>query len=331
VSTQVDGRHLLYQAMRWLVALAIFTVASTPASAMTPAVQDERFITCGTPTERAHALKLAKQLGVRVVRINALNTREWRYWGCDPVAAARAVHAAGLRPQITVIGNVRYAVRLARRLGPIVRTWSVWNEPNHPSFRWGPITRNPASYGRFYRRASRAIRRADKGAKVLFGELIGGISYTARIVRRMRIKTDGLAIHPYTWGDPGLHDRPLKVFLRAWRKKLPRWAARGRFCRAGRRRCVPPPIYATEFGYMAENWEARGYERWVSNWKEGVPDSFIVDWLPAAWRIMRRFKVRQVVQYQLIDSGQGWDTALVDEDGRRPQFDELARYIKTTR
>jgi hypothetical protein len=46
---------------------------------------------------------------------------------------------------------------------------------------------------------------------------------------------------------------------------------------------------------------------------------------------MRRFKVRQVVQYQLIDSGQGWDTALVDEDGRRPQFDELARYIKTTR
>jgi len=316
------------------LAVLVMLAIAAPAGARppVPGVQDERFITCGTPDERAHAIALAKQLGARTVRINALNSREWRSLGCDPVAAVQAVAAAGLRPFLTVVGDARHARRLVRQVGGQVELYSVWNEPNHPGWRWGPVTANPRSYSRLFRRVSRVIRRLDPSAKVLFGELMPpGFKYTTRVVAHTRIRADGLAIHPYVWADPRGAKSPLHAYIKKWRRKLRTWARRGRLCRIGPRRCRPLPIYATEHGYHAEGFVRDRYSRWVWDGKPSIPEELVAEWLPAAWRVMSRQRLRIVVQYQMLDSEQDWDTALVDGDGPRFQFTALAEQIRSGR
>ena len=78
------------------------------------------------------------------------------------------------RPNARQFGQ--FVTALARRYGPYIATWSIWNEPNPPQFLMPQYRRkrpvSPAIYRGLYRAAYRAIRsvRTNRRDKVLIGE-----------------------------------------------------------------------------------------------------------------------------------------------------------------
>lgn len=184
------------------------------------ATQDEAAITCGSSAERDDVFAKARQIPrLRVVRVNAIENMN-PLFGCDPVAAVRAIAAAGYKPYVTVVGSPAYAKFLARAVGPLVDAWGVWNEVNLPS--WGRLgymqnSKGPSSYRKLIARMGRVLRRYDPGAKVRIGELapltgkptekatglVGETRYMDRVLKRgATLRVDGLAVHAYAWYGP---------------------------------------------------------------------------------------------------------------------------------
>lgn len=310
-----------------LAAVLATTLVPSAAQAYTPqvAVQDEAALTCGTPEQRSEALTASKWLGAKVVRLNAIQTSPWDGKpGCDIAPAIKDVRAKGMRPQVTVVGSLAYTRKLVRRHARQVKTWSVWNEPNHPGWWFGPVTSKPASYGRHYQRSYKAIRKADREACVLFGELVDGSgAYLRKAVRGRRLRACGIAIHPYEWSsDPRKQFRSQLVDYRRLARTL---ARKGLLCRTKpARRCRPVPIYVTEFGYLSVR---------RKNWAP-IADTIQAKWLPRAWKVACQQGVRQMLHYQLYESASDllWDTSLfADDGGARPQAVALARYLHNTK
>lgn len=168
----------------------------------------------------------------------------------------------------------RWVRAVATRYGDRVDLWSIWNEPNHPSF-LGPQFRHgrphtPKLYRRLYQAAERSIHRVPGGSKdaVLFGEtapignqnVVAPLAFMrgamclsksykkARGCKKLRI--DGYAHHAYTrkegptarFGDGddvsiGSLDRLVKALDRAGKAGA---IDRGR------------SIYLTEFGIQSK-------------------------------------------------------------------------------
>jgi len=85
-----------------------------------------------------------------------------------------------------------------------VRLWQVWNEPNFVVF-WKPSP-NPAAYARLLRASARAIRSADRRAKIVLAGVapVGAGLKTWVFLRRLfrvpgiRHDFDFVALHPYS-------------------------------------------------------------------------------------------------------------------------------------
>jgi hypothetical protein len=167
----------------------------------------------------------------------------------------------------------RFVTAVARRYGGQVRTWSIWNEPNHPDFlrpqyAKGKRPLSPAIYRSLYLAAHRALRATGQGREtILFGETapVG----TGKVVNPLhflrgtlclnrnyektrrcgRLPTSGYAHHPYTPRKGPFHvpqsrnDVTIGVLSRLT-KALDRSARRGRIRRG-------LPIYLTEFGIQS--------------------------------------------------------------------------------
>lgn len=318
------------------------------------ATQDEGAITCGSSAERDDAFAKARQIPrLRVVRVNAIENMN-PLFGCDPVAAVRAIAAAGYKPYVTVVGSPAYAKFLAQAVGPLVDAWGVWNEVNLPS--WGRLgymqnSKGPSSYRKLIARMGRVLRRYDPGAKVRIGELapltgkptekatglVGETRYMDRVLKRgATLRVDGLAVHAYAWyGPKRVRGRgEMTGYILMWRRVVRRWARDGRLCRATARQragqtmknphpCRPVPIYVTEAGYM----RASGVDR-----HKVFDTPTTASRLVASWRQACQQKVRQMFHYQLVDNGQPeWDTALFSEWGARPEFGALQGYLRTAK
>lgn len=188
-----------------------------------------------------------------------------------------------------------------------VELFSLWNEPNHPSFLRGTSAEQAAGilpaarYRDLYRAGYRAAKRANPKAKVLLGELSPGPRRGSRFGldeprRRLtapeflsevaspgsELEADGVAWHPYQHGlDPLRRSTEGYVGtgdLDALQRTLDGLWARGP---DGRRRlALPsqspsprgrPPLLLTEFGYLI-----RGSPR-------RPPSHIIDDTARAAW------------------------------------------------
>ena len=205
-----------------------------------------------------------------------------------------ATEARGMTVQLTLTGPVpKWATRarrdyrtnpvpklfgqwvtaVARRYGPRVDLWSVWNEPNQPQFLRPQFKRgrpaSPALYRRLYVAAEKALHGVPGGAgdTVLFGEtspvgnvhivsplafMRGALCLDAQWHKRAgcrKLRIDGYAHHAYTKrmgpsyhsADPdevniGTLDRLVRALNRAARAGA---IARGR------------DIYLTEFGIQS--------------------------------------------------------------------------------
>lgn len=287
-------------------------------------LQDELSITCDGFGWRDNALELAPELGVRAIRINMDERRR----GCAAEdSAPKDIVAAGMRPQITLISDPRgdreariaYMAARAARHADTVDLYSVWNEPELTNFKRPDGGHH--TYRRFFPAARRAIRRADPGAKVCIAEssthALGRKRWLAQTFakRRRPVRADCLAIHPYHWPWAKYVSTAYFRKLRAFKRRVRRWARTRRLCRprrnasyltgAPRHRCRPVPIHITENG--------------VGLWNGEAGDATAIE---HAWRFCVRLKFRQCAQYQLFPafthrySPQRWNTGLADHNCR---------------
>lgn len=98
-----------------------------------------------------------------------------------------------------------------------VRLWQIWNEPNFVLF-WRPWPR-PAAYARLLRVSARAIRGADRRARIVLAGVApvnAGIDTAVFLRRLFRVAGIGrdfelAAIHPYSATLPQLEDQLRRV------------------------------------------------------------------------------------------------------------------------
>ena len=317
---------------------------------------------------RERAYTAARRIEARSVRINVLwkwvaKTRaqdgwDWSYYD----SAVDAALAHGLEPQLTLTGPApawatadgrpgarrpdpamfgEFAAAAAERYRGRVPRYSIWNEPNWPSW-LSPQRAAAGIYRRLYLAAYAAIRQADPAARILIGELAPmgppeaatpPLEFLRALTCRDRrwharrscapLVADGFAHHPYalrwgpdyrgptrddvTMGSLGRLERALRVLAHRHALATPAGHA--------------PPVYLTEFGYHANSLRIR----------EPLRTRYTLQ----AFEIAARDRhVRQIVWYQLAQPPPSptrqWDTALLRRGGRpRPVFTALVRWLRS--
>jgi hypothetical protein len=358
------------------VALAVILWSAAPAArALELGVQDDRLF-LGPPVTAdaapgipaARGLALARAVGATTLRMNvrwaAVTVARERYDLSRYEAAVDAARAAGLRVQLALTGPApawatangregnrapdagafgRFAATVASALRGRVARYAVWNEPNWRGL-LTPRSRAPVLYRGLYRAAWSALRRADPGARVLFGELAPmGAPEDAtsplaflraatctdrrwRVVRRCApLHADGFALHPYTlrWRPdfPGRSRDDVTTGSLGRTDAALRRLAAGRALSSRRGRALP--LYLTEWG-----WHARS-----PSIPEPLRTAFMLGGLDL---IAADPHVRQVVWYQLVGAPDrprpGWDTGLLAADGSpRPAYAALRRWGRRAR
>jgi hypothetical protein len=364
--------------MRLVATLAaglILVTAAPTAPALELGIQDDRLF-LGPPVttdavpgvSAARGLALARAVGASTLRMNvrwaAVSVARERYDLSRYEAAVDAARAAGLRVQLALTGPApawatadgregnrapdagafgRFAATVAAALRGRVARYAVWNEPNWRGL-LTPRSRAPVLYRGLYRAAWRALRQADPGARVLFGELAPmGAPEDAtsplaflraatctnrrwRLVRRCApLHADGFALHPYTlrWRPdfPGRSpDDVTTGSLGRIDTALRRLAARHAL---STRRGRELALYLTEWG-----WHARS-----PSIPEPLRTSFMLGGLDL---IAADPHVRQVVWYQLVGAPDlprpVWDTGLLAADGSpRPAYAALRGWGRRAR
>jgi hypothetical protein len=277
-------------------------------------------------------VELARGYGIRV---QFSLTGPGPAWGTPTGEVARGHN----RPKARLYAQFVRAV--ARRFEGRVQRYSLWNEPNWSSW-LAPQKQAARRYRQLYQLGYRAIKREDRRADVLFGELVPYDSRHSiapleflrkvacvnrrykptRLARRNRrasprsgkrcaggaLKADGFAHHPYEFEKrPRLARRPTRDDVSL--------GSLGRLTRAldklERSRALVPrgrawlPLYLTEFGYFRAG-ERRIAERRRAKWA--------VEGFQLAQRHRR---VKQLLYYVLVrpPGGTFFDLSLLDWDG----------------
>jgi hypothetical protein len=354
-------------------AWALAAPAAQAARGMEVGIQDDPVFLQRDYYDRDLALEQARQLGVTRIRVNL----GWAsVLGADaksetetppPGYGAFALHddlisaaaARGIRVQITIIppapafatsnGKVGVQEPNPRMFGRFVRAvaehfrgrvdrYSIWNEPNHVGW-LAPQKRAPALYRELYRAGYAAVKRVDRSAEVLLGELLPyeNLPRQASPLRFLReltctkptaafpgartyrlhrtggcpvLRADGLAHHPYDYQGPP--ERPYPGTDNVTIGTLSRLTttldalARVRALATPKRRTVP--VYLTEFGYFGTG-------------KYSHPDVRRASYLKRAYALaLRNTAVREITQYLLVRPprryrGGYFDMALIDSDG----------------
>jgi hypothetical protein len=333
-------------------------------------VQDDALFVGPSPTatpllqERGYVA--ARSLRMRYLRVNVLWYRvetapgsyDWSLYD----AAVDAARARGMSPQLTLTGPApawatgdrrtgvndpdrkRYAAFAAAAAGHFrgrVRRYSIWNEPNWPSW-LKPTGRAAAIYRGLYQHGYLAIKRADSRARVLFGELapLGPPEAAIRpleflrdvtcrdrhLVRTRRcapLRADGFAHHPYTlsWAPSfrGAHPDDVTIGSLARLDATLRELARRRALVTSRGGA--PPLFLTEYSYHADNPRLSDERR----------AGYAID---AYRRALAGRSVRQIVWYHVVAPAPNqpkrvWDTALLAHDGNpRPTYGALQAWTR---
>jgi hypothetical protein len=301
--------------------------------------------------QRLHVVRLR----MNVAWARAATADGWDFARWDTAISAASAH--GMKVQLTLtgpapsaatsdhrVGNVRpdparfaaFASATAEHFRGRVDRYSIWNEPN-----WGRYLRPrriaPALYRRLYRAGYAAIKARDPRAEVLLGELapygrpddavsplpflrhaLCGV-HARRFSRRcVRLRADGLAVHPYTlrWAP----DFPGPTSGDVTTGSLPRVATllqrlrRARVLTTEHGRTLP--LFLTEYGYPAHG--------------RAVPPALQASYLQGGWALAAANpSVRQMTHYQLMpDPTSAWDTSLLTDEGdARPAYHALRAWL----
>lgn len=267
------------------------------------------------PALRPQAIAMMKKLGAREARL-VLTWGETRTAdGFDFSrfeAAVDELRGSGIRVRLTITGTPEYdktgdqalskdnasptrfagfVAAVAKRFRGRIASYSMWNEPNHPSFLSPP---DPKRYKKLFIAGQRAAKKADPGAPVLFGELAPGPMEWITAAAG-GVKADGIAIHPYEMFSPSKTKLNLSNLPRI-QKQLHRLAKGGKLS-TGHGHSLP--VYVTEFGFFA-----------------ATPEAERAKLLRKAYATARRNGVRSLMLYQLFETpGAPWNTGIIPEGG----------------
>jgi hypothetical protein len=216
-----------------------------------------------------------------------------------------------------------------------VRRFSLWNEPNLASFLCAGVTttgadvdhskcstpsaKNAALYYKLYTSGYKVIRSLEKKkiigkTKIWIGEFAGagGIGFLERILKKYKLKADGLSWHPYQYCNPpnikgrgkfipGFCKRAMggMGWIPTFNKAMAKWASTKRLTTPSGKRV---PMYLTEFGYHLKA-------------PYGIPEKYRAKWYPKALEVARKAGVKGFVLYQMYSQPQAWDTSILNADG----------------
>jgi Cellulase (glycosyl hydrolase family 5) len=335
-----------------LVAALAIAPAAHAARGLEVAIEDEDVFVTGSHYSADKGYQQLTKLGVSRMRVvvgwaNVLAAgarsrrppRKVRYdWrGLDNVVASSA--ARGIKVQFTVAGPApawatgdhrigpnrpdpaafgRFATDLAEHFKGKVDRYSIWNEPNYPSW-LAPQATAPQQYRALYQAGYKAIKAVDRTNQVLIGETVpfaANSKATAPLafLRALfcagcaKLQADGFAHHPYdfdhapNYAFPGADNVTigtlgrLTTFLDGLsRRRLLTTPSGG-----------PMPLYLTEFGYFASG-------------RRAFPIAKRRRYLIQAFQIAaRNARVRELVQYLLVAPPPKFpfNTALLDASGK---------------
>jgi hypothetical protein len=327
-------------------AVVVPAAAANAAPNMEVAIQDEDVFVDAKTLNPDRGYDALDRLGVKRMRIlmplKAVQTGGGFDFGKYDRAVDRA-SARGVQTQLVLVGryprpNVgefkRYAKAAATHFRGRVMRYSIWNEPNFKAW-LAPVKKAPGLYRKLYAAGYKAVKSADRRAKVLMGETapyaqgrnamapvkflrqVACVNSSYKRVKRCpKLKTDGYAHHPYDF------------------EKAPRRSKRGKddatigslrnlttaldkIARTGQIRGTKA-VYLTEFGYLATG-------------RRGLPEATRAKFLRQAYGIARKNRrVKQVVQYLLVQPGDSpFTTGILDlAGGETPSFSALASIAK---
>jgi hypothetical protein len=351
-----------------LACATLVALAGAPAAQagkrMEVAMSDDPVLLARHYYDRDPALQNARELGVTRLRVfvnwagvmgkqrEAVDPPQQPtyYWGIYEElidAAARA----GMRVQLDLAGPAprfatgdrelsmtrpdpaqfaAFARAAATRFRGRVDRYSIWNEPNHDGW-LRPSAEAPQLYRALYVAGYAAIKQADPGAAVLFGETapyhgtraMAPLTFLRRTLcltpkykldkpclaklpvgLRGRLATDGYAHHPYDFRNPpeykyrGLDNVTMGTLSRLT-TALDK-AARARALWGPKKRRAPD-VFLSEFGYFATGPRAK------------LPEKKRAAYLPRAFTIAQKNKrVRQMLQYGLVAPPSGYPGAAFD-------------------
>ena len=352
-----------------ITGLLVVPTAATAQGAFELATQDDAVFLLKFWGNRDLALDRAKAMGVKSIRVNVAYDkylaagRSFAMWD----SAVNAIRAKGMKVQFTIIPAYYYAPpnpgnsylsykntkpshmgafvgSIARHFQGRVRTYSIDNEPNLPTFltttgninRPGSVQARAALYRKLYIAGYNAVKSVDPANRVLLGEFTSAKNKGKDPMEFLKamapagagLKADGVAHHPFQFFVPpggkdtrywGISNTPkIQAILRDLaRKRALRTPAGG-----------VPPLYYTEFAYLRGGIYAQ-------------PESQRAKWAGSAVRLVRSQGVRQLVWYMAADpvacgpagkspcaAGQRkvWDSSVTSTDSTKvlPTYTALA-------
>ena len=344
IHPKVD-RRVLVGALTTLLVLLAGAWSADRASAFEVGVQDNPVFTFNRYVPRETALSKAKAFNARSVRLEMYWGDYVRYGFAPYDAAVNAARAQGIRPQISVAGTPQYDPQgdqaiswsnpnpqayanflslVAQHFKGRVARYSIWNEPNQCyflsastcSYSASAVRGRQAIYRNLYIAGAAAIKRVDRQAQVLFGELApinDPLGFLTAVTRRGGLRADGFAQHPYQIAPKGR--RVTGVSATPKIKSMLRSLARSRKFRNYSGGTVP--IYFTEFavikGYGGIRSEAQRASRTVSDFK-----------------YMKRQGIKQIIWYHLVIYPStvldAFPSGIVDTNGNGvPTYNALVR------
>src|SRR3954466_10630096 len=342
--------------------LAGMTITSASAARhMEVAVQDDPVLFQGFYSTPQKGLKLAQQLHTTRVRANVV----WSYvvgrdnrkkkapkhikynWSGYDLLIANA-RPYGIKVQLVLTGPApawatgnhkrgvykpkarafkAFASAAAKHFKGKVDRYSIWNEPNYRGW-LAPSKSAPKLYRSLYATGYSAVKRADRKAKVFFGEtapyargrnamaplaFLRGVTCAKKNYKRAhkcsKLKTDGFAHHPYDFRHKPTYKYPGKDNVTV--STLGRLTSALSKLRRSKLLSTPsggvPYLYLTEYGYFSSG----KYKR--SRWKQG---KYLVQGFQIAQRNKR---VKQMLQFLLLKPGgnfKNFDTSIVYRNGK---------------
>lgn len=209
----------------------------------------------------------------------------------------------------------RFVALAGRHLKGRVGTYSLENEPD--------LRMAPAKYRQLYVRGQAALRRADPGARVLFGEFSphDPIRYAQRVLAKGGLRSSGFAWHPYQKTDPlapsaGEVAQGVMGGIGRLGTLTKQIAGLDLKTRAGH----TPGAYLTEYGLGD-----RGYPAGTGG--------HAAEWWPRALQKARRAGAKELIAYTMTGSDSPtWDTGLLNPDTTpRPAYNALLRVWQQAR
>jgi GH35 family endo-1,4-beta-xylanase len=335
-------------------------------------IQDDAVFVAQAGYPRQAALERAVEVGVTTIRANMIWSRVM-----TPEDAARTTRPAtpkydfsvfdalvgearakGLKVELTLTGpapawasgdkNVgtrspnaeefaRWTAVVAAHYKGKVGRYSIWNEPNWHSW-LSPAKTAAKQYRALYTGAYSAIKRTDRKAKVVFGELAPqarpGASYAplrfmrdalcvSRRWKRQKgckiVRTDAVSLHPYDYRRaPGSKKVPVDDVTIGTVDRLT--AALNRLKRAkalATSKNQAPPVHLTEFAYFATGPYA-------------FPRTTRAKYITQAFTLAAKNpRISQILYFGLLQNPKiQWNTGLLRPDGTPDApFDALRNWV----